>query len=90
MTNAKGKPIYDLLRSGGIKVNGVVVLGVFAHVECHCEETARKAARVMQRGGFEFLKITKRVEEAKNPNMDKAVRGMSTWVEFWTAHLKAI
>lgn len=89
MTNDRGKPFYDLLRKAGLPVQGVVVLGRFIHVECLCEETARKVAHLLTQAKMEFLKITHRVDRAKHPNMERAQCGMSTWVHRYTAHFKA-
>jgi len=80
MTNTKGQPFYDLLRKAGLPVQGVVALGVFVHVECQCDGTARKAAHLMSKGGFTALKIT------------HGIRRKPGWgsppVEYWTAHFK--
>ncbi len=80
LTNAKGRPIFNLLRAAGLPVSGVVVLGVFVHVECKCENTAKGVARLLSKGGFSFLKISR--------NYRRAAGYGSKAVDYWTAHLK--
>jgi hypothetical protein len=89
ITNEKGRPMYELLRSVNIPVQAVAILGVFVHVQCQSHDTAAKAARFMQKGGaFKLLKITHWVDKAKHANDAKSACGLTTWVDRYTAHLK--
>jgi hypothetical protein len=89
LTNNTGRPFYDCLRRFGVNVLGVVQLGVYVHVECACEDTAREAARILQNATFTFLKITRKREKAKYQNDRRSQTGATTWVDTWTAHLRA-